>query len=125
MRLDRRLAGLVALSTLLSLFGAEAQAHKDRPAARRSKTVRKQLPKSAQPAGLFSGDEMLVANKTSHSRGAVGKLAVTPRVVLENLRKGESVLDFGAGKDAMQEPAGYGPPRNRLRIRQQHRARPA
>lgn len=41
-------------------------------------------------------------NKTSRSRGAIGKNAVVPRYVAENFNpKNTKVLDYGAGKDAI------------------------
>jgi len=44
--------------------------------------------------------EVEVANKTSRTLGAVGKNAVVPKYVSENTDKGDTILDFGAGKDA-------------------------
>ncbi|MCA9667490.1 MAG: methyltransferase domain-containing protein [Myxococcales bacterium] len=49
----------------------------------------------------FSSKEMRIANLTSRSHGAVGKNAITPRVVRQGLAKQETVLDFGAGRDAL------------------------
>jgi len=40
------------------------------------------------------------ANSTSRTAGAVGPNAITPRYISETAAKGETILDFGAGKDA-------------------------
>lgn len=49
----------------------------------------------------FTTTEINTANKTSRSRGIVGSKAIVPAYVLNNVYKSWSILDFGAGKDAM------------------------
>ena len=50
---------------------------------------------------VVSEEDIAIANATSRSAGAVGERAVVPRVVASMVDKAQSVLDFGAGKDAM------------------------
>lgn len=45
-------------------------------------------------------EEIEIANRTSRTSGAIGAKAVVPRYVTETSKKGEKLLDFGAGKDA-------------------------
>ena len=47
-------------------------------------------------------DYYRLVNATSRSSGAVGSLAIVPRVVPAYARKSDKILDFGAGKDAVQ-----------------------
>jgi hypothetical protein len=49
----------------------------------------------------FNPEETEIANKTSRSAGAVSAQAIVPRYVEQNAKKGERILDFGAGKDAV------------------------
>jgi len=51
---------------------------------------------SAMPDAV--AEEVLAANKTARSAGAVGSKAITPRRVAATIRRGETVLNFGAGK---------------------------
>ncbi len=52
----------------------------------------------------ISPEEIMKANKSSRSSGAVGPKAITPRMVLKYIKdtgnKGIKILDFGSGKDA-------------------------
>jgi hypothetical protein len=41
------------------------------------------------------------ANKTSRSRGAIGKNALVPRLTQQIAHRDNSILDFGAGKEAI------------------------
>jgi hypothetical protein len=50
---------------------------------------------------VVSEEDIAIANATSRSSGAVGEKAVVPRVVASMVDKAQSILDFGAGKDAM------------------------
>jgi len=50
---------------------------------------------------VVSEEDIAIANATSRSAGAVGERAVVPRVVASMVDKAQSILDFGAGKDAM------------------------
>lgn len=56
---------------------------------------------------MFTKDEIRIANATSRTNGASAKnkdgsvRAIVPRYVAEYINKEESVLDFGAGKDAV------------------------
>ena len=64
---------------------------------------RQQFPAAgeAQRGGAMpdvAADEVLAANKTARSAGAVGSKAITPRRVAATVRSGETVLNFGAGK---------------------------
>lgn len=49
----------------------------------------------------YTDDEISIANKTSRSSGSVSGKALVPRYVEANVDKGASILDFGAGKDAI------------------------
>jgi len=46
-------------------------------------------------------EEVAIANKTSRAGGAVGSKAIVPKLVREHVKKGDKILDFGAGKAAM------------------------
>jgi hypothetical protein len=52
----------------------------------------------------ISDEEIMKANKSSRSSGAVGPKALTPRMVLQYIKdtgnKNVKILDFGSGKDA-------------------------
>lgn len=50
---------------------------------------------------IISKDLILAANKTSRAAGAVSAKAITPKYVLENISKDSSILDFGAGSQAV------------------------
>lgn len=56
---------------------------------------------------MFTNEEIRVANATSRSSGASAKnndgsiRAIVPKYVAENVNKNASILDFGAGKDAI------------------------
>ena len=47
-----------------------------------------------------TAEEIKIANKTSRSSGAIGSKAITPMYVQRAAKKGDRILDFGAGKDA-------------------------
>lgn len=49
----------------------------------------------------YTSDEIKIANATSRSAGSVSAKALVPRYVEANIDKGSSILDFGAGKDAI------------------------
>jgi hypothetical protein len=49
----------------------------------------------------YTEDEISIANKTSRSSGSVSGKALVPRYVEANIDKNASILDFGAGKDAV------------------------
>lgn len=49
----------------------------------------------------YTPDEVEIANRTSRSRGAVGKRAIVPRLVPQYASQSDTILDFGAGKDAV------------------------
>ena len=49
---------------------------------------------------LFSAQEINLANSTSRTNGIVGKNAIVPKYILNNIPSTWSILDFGAGKDA-------------------------
>lgn len=51
-------------------------------------------------SGLFP-PEVLVANATARSGGAVGEAALVPAFAAKIARPGDRVLDFGAGPDAI------------------------
>lgn len=46
-------------------------------------------------------EEVAIANKTSRASAAIGAKAIVPRLVREHIKKGDKILDFGAGKSAM------------------------
>jgi len=55
---------------------------------------------------MFNQSEIETANKTSRANGAVGANAIVPKFVLKHLelffdKKYTTILDFGAGKQAM------------------------
>lgn len=56
---------------------------------------------------MFTNDEIRIANATSRSNGASTKnkdgsvRAIVPRYVAQYINKEESLLDFGAGRDAV------------------------
>ena len=56
---------------------------------------------------MFTMEEIKVANATSRTNGASARnkdgsvRAIVPRYVSEHINKEESILDFGAGKDAV------------------------
>lgn len=56
---------------------------------------------------MFTMEEIKIANATSRSNGASAKnkdgsiRAIVPRYVAEHINKEDSILDFGAGKDAV------------------------
>ena len=59
------------------------------------------------PTNGYTAEEIAVANKTGKGcgSGSVGRGAITPKWVIENAKKGASVLDYGAGvKAANAEP---------------------
>ena len=68
-----------------------------------SKKVMKELIKEMSYQDI-SPEEIMRANKSSRSSGAVGPKAVTPRMVLKYIKdtgnKNIKILDFGSGKDA-------------------------
>jgi hypothetical protein len=45
-------------------------------------------------------DEVSIVNKTNRNRGAVGHNAITPQYVASVAHKGDTILDYGAGKAA-------------------------
>lgn len=49
----------------------------------------------------YSDEEIKIANATSRSAGSVSAKALVPRYVEANVDKKASILDFGAGKDAV------------------------
>lgn len=49
----------------------------------------------------YTSDEISIANATSRSAGSVSAKALVPRYVEANIDKDSSILDFGAGKDAV------------------------
>lgn len=49
----------------------------------------------------YSDDEIKIANATSRSAGSVSAKALVPRYVETHVDKKASILDFGAGKDAV------------------------
>lgn len=55
---------------------------------------------AAGPAYTPKPEDVAKANATSRSVGAVGSAAVTPKYVESTSSKAETILDFGAGKDA-------------------------
>lgn len=55
---------------------------------------------AARPAYTPKPEDVAKANSTSRSVGAVGSAAVTPKYVESTSSKTETILDFGAGKDA-------------------------
>lgn len=57
-------------------------------------------PKQIHENAEYSHEEIEIANKTSRNSGAIGKKAIVPKYVLENVEKTLKVLDFGAGKTA-------------------------
>lgn len=56
---------------------------------------------------MFSAQEVRIANSTSRSNGASAKnkdgsiRAIVPRYVAEHIDKKDSILDYGAGRDAV------------------------
>ena len=54
---------------------------------------------------MFTKTQIQIANATSRSNGAVGKNAIVPRIAREHAKPGQSILDFGAGKDALHAKA--------------------
>jgi SAM-dependent methyltransferase len=48
----------------------------------------------------YTDQEVEIANRTARARGAVGGKAIVPRYVEQTSRKGERILDFGAGPEA-------------------------
>lgn len=48
----------------------------------------------------FTPAQVSIANATSRSRGAVGGKAMVPAYIERTATKDETILDFGAGKDA-------------------------
>ena len=50
---------------------------------------------------MFKPEEIEIANKTSRANGAVGIKAITPKYVEETASPEDTILDFGAGKDAV------------------------
>lgn len=55
---------------------------------------------SRAPAISFTPEEMIPMTKTSRGRGAVGKKAMVPKQVAKIAKPTDSILDFGAGKEA-------------------------
>lgn len=51
---------------------------------------------------MIDGKYLATVNSTCRSSGAVGRMALVPRVVPEYARKSDKILDFGAGKEAIQ-----------------------
>ena len=66
-------------------------------------TMKKELIREMSYTDI-SDEEILKANKSSRSSGAVGPKAITPRMVLQYIKdtgnKNIKILDFGSGKDA-------------------------
>lgn len=52
--------------------------------------------------GIYSPAEISVMNATSRYGGVVGNRAIVPRVVEKLVKQGDVILDFGAGKNAVQ-----------------------
>ena len=50
---------------------------------------------------LKNSDYLAIVNSTCRSTGAVGRMALVPRVVPAFARKSDKILDFGAGKNAV------------------------
>lgn len=56
---------------------------------------------------MFTNEEIRVANATSRTNGASARnkdgsiRAIVPKYIAEHINKNESVLDFGAGRDAV------------------------
>jgi hypothetical protein len=70
------------------------------------KTHKKEPLKESKASGFlrlleYTEDEINIANKTSRSSGSVSGKALVPRYVEVNIDKRSSILDFGAGKDAI------------------------
>jgi hypothetical protein len=57
-------------------------------------------PMAARALNPYSPEEIAAANRTARAAGSVGARALVPRYVTETARRGETVLDFGAGKQA-------------------------
>jgi propanediol dehydratase small subunit/type III secretory pathway component EscR len=55
-----------------------------------------------QPTYKYSEEEVSAANKTSRATGAVGMKAIVPKKVAEIAKKTDTILDYGAGIQAMQ-----------------------
>lgn len=51
---------------------------------------------------IYSEDQLKKMNATSRHIGAVGNFAIVPRIVMTIAREGDVILDFGAGKNAIQ-----------------------
>lgn len=47
---------------------------------------------------VFNSDEVIKANSSARSSGAIGSKAITPKYVAETAQPNETVLNFGAGK---------------------------
>ena len=73
------------------------------PYINESKIMKKELIMEMSYTDI-SPEEIMRANKSSRSSGAVGPKAITPRMVLKYIKdtgnKGIKILDFGSGKDA-------------------------
>lgn len=50
--------------------------------------------------GDLSEEDIRIVNSTSRNTGAVGAKAITPKYVEDTARRSESILDYGAGKQA-------------------------
>ena len=50
---------------------------------------------------MYLQKDIKAVNKTSRGSGAVGTKALVPRYVMENVNTDKTVLDFGAGKQAV------------------------
>lgn len=50
---------------------------------------------------IYRVEDIDRANSTSRGKGAVGKNAITPRYILNNIDKHLSILDFGSGKQSL------------------------
>ncbi len=78
-----------------------------KPKARKKPTAAETLAaleKEPKPKPKFKVEEkkaIEIAKATSRARGAVGPQAVIPRVISKLIAKGQKVLDFGAGKEAL------------------------
>jgi hypothetical protein len=59
---------------------------------------REQFPAGGDRISPAVSDDVLAANRTARAAGAVGGRAITPKYVATTVGKGETVLNFGAGK---------------------------
>lgn len=54
---------------------------------------------------MIAYSDIAIAKATSRSRGSVGARAVVPRVVRRLAHPGDSILDYGAGREALHAQA--------------------